>query len=87
MLCKNCKYYNKDDEKLEKGTGRCIVFQPVIVDAKIGCFYPVVSEDSFCMYFTPATGAEIRSRPTSGVVSDIHAKTANRISPVVRRKK
>jgi hypothetical protein len=81
MLCKNCKYYNQDADKLEKGTGRCIVFPPVIVDAKTGCCYPVVSEDSFCMYFAHTNTPEITRVPGQVKEQDV------RISPVVRRKR
>jgi len=81
MRCKNCKYYNQDDDKLEEGTGRCIVFPPVIVDAKTGCCYPVVGEDSFCMYFAPTSIPDKLIESMNKLEQDV------RISPVVRRKK
>jgi len=89
MRCKNCKYYNQDDDKLEEGTGRCIVFPPVIVDAKTGCFYPVVGEDSFCMYFTHTNTPEYKvpEQVKEQADGDILGLKDVRISPVVRRKK
>ena len=55
--CSTCMYYNEKEEINIQGAGECISEPPriVVIKDKPGSYYPVVSKDYVCRFYTPRT--------------------------------